>query len=162
MDTFVAWVQATHFSQAIVGSLWVWPLCETIHFIGLSLIVGVVGLFDLRLMGFFADIPVAAIRRLMPAAIVGFLCNLTTGIVFLAGHPEQYAHNIAWWAKVSFLAIAGLNAVIFEKAMAQRIFTAPAPKEMPLAAKMIGAVSLVAWIGVLYWGRMLPFIGDAY
>ena len=31
-----------------------------------------------------------------------------------------------------------------------------------MLAKAIGAVSIVAWFGVLFWGRMLPFVGNAF
>ena len=34
--------------------------------------------------------------------------------------------------------------------------------DTPLGAKIIGAVSLISWLGVLYWGRMLPFIGNSF
>jgi hypothetical protein len=34
--------------------------------------------------------------------------------------------------------------------------------DTPRAVKMIGLVSLVAWFAVLYCGRMLPFLGDAF
>ena len=37
-----------------------------------------------------------------------------------------------------------------------------AGEDTPACAKIIGVVSIVAWMGVLYWGRMLPFIGDAF
>jgi hypothetical protein len=37
-----------------------------------------------------------------------------------------------------------------------------AGEDTPAAAKAIGAVSIFAWFAVLYWGRMLPFIGNAY
>jgi len=90
MDPFVAWLKTTSLSQAIVLTRWVWPLCETLHFIGLSLVVGVVGFFDLRLMGFMKRIPVVAVRDLMPFALAGFTLNLITGIIFLIGLPEQY------------------------------------------------------------------------
>ena len=110
MDAFVTWLQATPLSQAIVYHTWIWPACETLHFIGLALIIGIVGFFDLRLIGFFKRIPVNAARDLMPFAIAGFVLNLVTGVIFLIGHPEQYAHNIAWWYKVGSLALAGLNA----------------------------------------------------
>ena len=33
-------------------SLWGWPICESLHFLGLCLLIGAIGLFDLRLMGF--------------------------------------------------------------------------------------------------------------
>ena len=162
MDTFVAWLQQTPLSQTIVYKTWIWPAAETIHFIGLALVIGIVGFFDLRLIGFFRRIPVNAVRDLMPFAVAGFLLNLFTGLIFLIGHPEQYVHNIAWWFKVGCLALAGLNALLFETAIARRVTTMGPGDTTPAGAKVIGVVSLVAWFGVLYWGRMLPFIGNAF
>jgi len=162
MDAFVTWLQSTALSQAIVYQLWVWPAAETVHFVGLALVIGIVGFFDVRLMGFFRQIPIAAVRDLMPFALAGFLLNLFTGLIFLIGHPEQYVHNPSWWMKVAFLGIAGLNALIFELVVAKRTVPLAAGEDTPAAAKVIGVVSLVAWIGVLVWGRMLPFVGDAF
>ena len=82
--------------------------------------------------------------------------------VFLIGHPEQYARSMAWWFKVGSLALAGLNAAIFESGIGARTVPLPAGVDTPLAAKAVGVVSLIAWFGVLYWGRMLPFIGSAF
>lgn len=162
MDGFVAWLQATRLSQAIVFNTWIWPACETLHFIGLALVIGTAGFFDLRLLGLFKRIPVAAARELMTFALAGFLLNLTTGLIFLIGHPEQYAHNVAWWAKVGFLAAAGVNALAFEAMVAGRAMAVADGADTPAAAKAVGLVSLIAWFGVLYWGRMLPFIGGAF
>jgi hypothetical protein len=162
MDAFVHWVRATALSNTINSTIWIWPLCETIHFIGLSLVIGCVGFFDLRLMGFFKRVPVSAARGLMPFAIVGFILNLATGLVFLIGLPEQYAHNRAWWFKVGFLGLAGLNALLFETLLSRRVLRLEAGDDTPAAAKLIGAASLLSWFAVLYWGRMLPFIGDAF
>src|SRR4051794_22901778 len=163
MDSFVAWIQTTALSQAIVSITWVWPACESLHFIGLALVIGIVGFFDLRLIGFFRRIPVRAAHELMPFALLGFGVNLVTGLVFLIGHPEQYVHNIAWWYKVGSLAVAGLNAGVFELAGIGAL-TGPlgAGDDTPLLAKAVGAVSIAAWFSVLYWGRVLPFVGNAY
>jgi hypothetical protein len=162
MDSFVAWLQATRLSQAIVYHTWIWPACETLHFIGLALVIGIAGFFDLRLLGLFRRIPVAAARELMTFALAGFLLNLATGLIFLIGHPEQYAHNVAWWAKVGFLAAAGVNALAFETKVAGSAMAVSDGADTPIAAKAVGLVSLIAWFGVLYWGRMLPFIGNAF
>ena len=162
MDTFVTWLQATRLSQAIVFNTWVWPACETLHFIGLALVIGTVGFFDLRLIGFFRRVSVSAARELMPLAIAGFALNLSTGLVFLIGHPEQYAHNIAFWYKVGSLALAGLNAAIFETWVGARTVHLESGADTPLSAKAIGVVSIVAWFSVLVWGRMLPFVGNAF
>jgi hypothetical protein len=34
--------------------------------------------------------------------------------------------------------------------------------DAPFAAKLIAASSLFLWLGVIYWGRMLPFLGSAF
>ena len=162
MDAFVAWLQTTALSHAIVSYLWVWPAAETAHFIGLALIIGTVGFFDLRLAGAFKSVPVSAAHELMPFALVGFAVNALTGVIFLIGHPEQYAHNVAWWWKVGCLALAGLNAVVFELTIGTRTVRLGAGDDTPVAAKAIGVISILAWFGVLFWGRMLPFIGNAY
>ena len=162
MDAFVDWLRATPLSQAIVYRIWVWPLCETLHFVGLAMIIGIAGFFDLRLMGFFKQIPVDDARELMPLAVIGFLLNLITGVTFVIGHPEQYAHNPAWWWKVGFLTLAGINALIFQVAVGRHTVGLGAGADTPMTAKTIGAVSLIAWFGVLYFGRMLPFLGGAF
>ena len=162
MDPFVVWLKSTTLSQAIVFNTWIWPLCETLHFIGLSLLLGIVGLFDLRLMGLLKRAPLAAVRELMPFALGGFALNVITGCIFLIGLPEQYVHNSAWWMKVLFLGIAGINAAIFELTVGPGVLSVGPGDPTTMRMKALGAVSLTAWLGVLYWGRMLPFIGNAY
>jgi len=162
MDALVVWLQATALSKAIVFQTWVWPAAETIHFIGLALLMGIVGLLDLRLMGFFPAVPIPAFREMVPFALAGFALNVFSGVIFLIGHPEQYVHNISWWLKVVSLVIAGANAAIFEATVAPQVMTLAPGQPTSIATKCFGAISLAAWMSVLYWGRMLPFIGDAY
>jgi hypothetical protein len=162
MDGLVAWLQATSLSHAIVFRTWIWPAAETLHFFGLALVIGTVGFFDLRLMGFFPRVSIAAAREIVPFAVAGFALNVATGFIFLVGHPEQYVHNLAWWMKVGSLVLAGLNALVFEWRIAPRIAALDAGAALPFGARCIGFVSLAAWMSVLYWGRMLPFVGNAY
>ncbi len=162
MMEFALWLRETPISQTIRALPWLWPVAECVHFIGLALVIGVAGLFDLRLMGVLRHVPVAAVKALMPWAIVGFGLNLVTGVMFLVGTPDQYLTNIAWWAKVGCLCLAGLNAFVFETRLGERALAVPAGGDTPGAVKVVGAVSLLSWLGVLYWGRMLPFIGHAF
>jgi hypothetical protein len=162
MNAFVVWLESTGLSRGIVHYRWIWPLCEIIHFIGLSLVIGIAGFFDLRLMGFMKRVPVSAARDLMPLAIAGFIMNLATGTTFFIGTPHQYVGNVAWWAKMFCLMLAGLNAMFFETTVGARTINLGAGDDTPRSAKMVGAVSLASWLGVLYWGRMLPYIGNAF
>lgn len=162
MNEFVQWLGATPVSVAINQSTWIWPFCETLHFIGLSLVLGLTGFFDLRLMGFFRRVPIGTAHGLMPIAVAGFAVNVVTGLVFLIGLPNQYVHNRMWWFKVGFLTLAGVNALVYEKTMSVTALTLEPDAETPGRLKLIGLVSLVSWMAVLYCGRMLPFLGDAY
>jgi hypothetical protein len=161
-----AWIvttlKATTVSHWMIQLSWLWPLCETLHFVGLALLVGVVGLLDLRLLGFVRRLPVAAVHSLIPWGILGFVINLATGVLFFVGAPDQYIDNVAWWAKIAFLVIAGLNVLYFETTQATRALAIGAGEDTSRHLKVIAAVSIVSWFMVLYWGRMLPFIGTAF
>ena len=162
MDVFVHWLRATPASEWINSSRWIWPLCESLHFMGLSLLVGITGFFDLRLMGFFKRVSIGAARDLMPFALVGFAVNVITGLVFLTGLPEQYANNPVWWYKVGFLMLAGLNALVYETRLSAKVLALEPGADPPTAVRLVGLVSLVSWFAVLYCGRMLAFLGDAF
>ena len=162
LDVFVLWLRATPASEWINRSTWIWPLCEALHFIGLSLLIGITGFFDLRLMGFFRRVSVGAAKDLMPLALAGFAINAATGLVFLIGLPEQYAHNRVWWFKLGFILLAGLNALLYETRLAGKVLAIEPGADTPGSVKLVGLVSLVLWFAVLYSGRMLPFLGDAF
>jgi hypothetical protein len=158
----VGWVANWQLSTYLRNISWVWPLCETIHFIGLAMVVGVAGFFDLRLLGFFNRVPISACKEFMPWAMVGFALNVISGFVFLIIFPAQYAYSQTWWFKVFFLLIAGANALVFETRMGERMVALQPGEASPAAFRAIGALSLVSWFFVLYFGRMLPYLGAAY
>lgn len=161
LQHFAVWLHATAPSQWVGSWPWTWPICETLHFIGLSLLVGIVGMLDLRLMGFLKQIPLPALKQMLPYGIAGFVINLITGGIFIVGAPEQYVTNFAFWMKMLFLVISGLNVLYFETTQGQTVLTIGPDELMPTPFKIAGAVSLFSWFMVLYWGRMLPFLGNA-
>lgn len=162
MADFATWLHHTTISVALQGQVqWLWPVCESLHFAGLALLLGVAGMFDLRLMGLMKKVPIAVVAEFMPWAVVGFVINLTTGLIFVISEPAQYFSNPTWWVKVAFLVAAGLNAIVYQAAFASRAARLPPDADTPTSFKIIGALSLVSWLGVLWAGRMLPFIGAA-
>ena len=161
-DSLVTWLKSTALSDAMTQLPWLWPLCETLHFIGLALLVGAAGLFDLRLLGLLKRIPPSAAMQMRPWAALGVAINLITGLMFFVGAPDQYLWNPAWWGKLLFLAIAIANVAFFETKHGRTMLEMSADAATPLSFKIAGAVSLISWLAVLYFGRMLPFIGQAF
>jgi len=164
IQVFSTWLHHTTLSWAVAGGVpWIWPLCETLHFMGLALLVGIVGVLDLRMLGVAKALPLGPLQRLMPWAILGFTINLVTGFLFFTGDPTQYLHNVAFAWKLIFIGLAGVNVILFYvTGLYRRVDNVAAGHDVPPAAKLVAAVSLVLWIGVMYWGRMLPFIGNAF
>jgi hypothetical protein len=164
VESFSTWLKGTSLSWAAAGGYpWLWPASETLHFIGMTLLIGIVGLLDLRVLGFVKGLPIAPLNRLLPWGILGFFINLITGVIFFAGDPFQYIHNNVFWAKMAFIAIAGVNVGIFYLTDISRQVDEVGPGEdAPRSAKIIAAASLFLWFGVMYFGRMLPFLGGAF
>src|SRR3954447_25010876 len=100
MYGFISWLEATPVSVTMRNITWVWPACESLHFMGLCLLIGGAGFLDLRLMGFMRTVPMSAAKAFMPYAITGFAVNLFTGSAFFIMAPGMYAFSLAWWAKM--------------------------------------------------------------
>jgi hypothetical protein len=162
LDAFAVWLRGTGLSEAIRVTPWLWPLCEILHFFGLSLLIGVAGFFDLRLLGFMRRVPTSAAWALMPWAKAGFALAALTGVTFFVGAPDQYISNPAFYGKIAFLLVASLNAAYFEAVYRRQVERQELDVRAPGAFTVIGGVSIVSWFFVIYWGRMLPFIGNAF
>ena len=145
---------------------WFLPLCEALHFIGMALLVGVVGVLDLRMLGMAKGLPLGPLQRLMPWAVLGFVINLVTGFVFIAGNPRQYIGpplSLSFAAKMLFIVLGGLNVILFYVSGLKRVVDGvEAGHDAPLGAKVSAAVSLFLWVGVMYLGRMLQFFGKSF
>ncbi|MEP7304367.1 MAG: DUF6644 family protein [Acidobacteriota bacterium] len=158
------WLHGTNLSWAARGGLpWLWPLCETLHFIGMAMLIGIVGLLDLRMLGLLKGLPLRPLQRLLPWGVAGFVINLLTGITFYSGDPFQYIDNNVFWLKMGFIALAGVNVLLFyATGLSDRVNQVGAGERVPGAARAVAAASLLLWLGVIYWGRMLPFLGGAF
>ena len=81
-------------------------------------------------------------------------------MVFFIAKPEQYTMNYAFYWKIWLVVAAGANALYFT------IFDGACllepGREAPRASKLIAASALCLWVGVLFFGSMLPFLGDAF
>jgi hypothetical protein len=161
MHAFQIWLIKTIVAHSPVVTLmrthWAWPIAESLHFLGLSLLIGCVGTFDLRLLGVARRVPIAAVHRFIPWGLLGFAINIGSGLMFLLTEPDQYILNPSFHFKLLFMTIGGLNAATFYLTSYRRVFGPDAPLDAPTHAKVIAAISLCAWMGVIVGGRLLTF-----
>lgn len=148
------WGQDTGIA-ALMVMRWSWPIAEMLHFSGICLLFGSVGLFDLRMLGFARGISLGALRPLIPFGVAGFVVCAITGCAFLVTAPDQYLYNPAWQTKMALLAGAGLNMVLFYLTVGSRVHALPDNAIAPLSARLFAVVSLGCWAGVVTCGRVI-------
>jgi hypothetical protein len=140
------------------SSMWVWPILEDLHFIGLILIIGAFGALNVRILGFLKQLPVAPLHKFIPWGIGGFVVNIVTGLLFFMGMPGFYTPNIVFQIKMFTIVLAGANLLLFYCTSAFRSIEHLGPGEdAPLFAKLIAASSIILWIAAIVLGRYIPF-----
>jgi H+/Cl- antiporter ClcA len=157
------WPSVEHF---LINNTWAWPLCEILHFVGLILLFGAVGSFDLRLLGLGRGLSYSLLNRLVPWGVFGFALCVATGLVFVTGieanvpeHPYVVLKTNPWLQlKLLFILLAGLNLLVFHVTGTARAVERLGPNDVaPTLAKVIGGTSLALWVGVVYFGRLIPW-----
>ena len=167
METLGMLLESPALARFVSVHPWAWPSCEIVHFFGMALLIGTVGILDLRLLGVAKGLPVKQLQGLIPWGVFGFILSLLTGIVFVSGDalttPIHRFDNLAFQVKMLFMALAGINILAFYLTGVSRAVDAVGPgDDAPMSAKVIGAVSLFLWIGVVYFGRMIMYEDDLY
>jgi hypothetical protein len=136
----------------VLDNPWVWPILEVFHFVGLCLLFGIVLLVNLRLLGFVTGVAFADVHRLLPWAIVGLGINIVTGMLFFLASPAQYTENSAFVWKIALILIAGV-ALLYPT-------MSPDQDRTPLGGRIVAAGSICLWVGVIFLGRYLPYLGS--
>jgi uncharacterized membrane protein len=146
---------------AMVNYKWCWAASETVHFVGLSLLFGVLLLVDLRMLGFLKGLSFPTLHRLLPWGILGFGLNVVTGIFFFIGAPANfYVTNSLFFWKMGLILVGGANALYFT--VFEQPWSLGAGDAPPVTAKVAAASGIAVWVGVLFCGQMLPFIGHSF
>ena len=163
MVDLIAWLNASSLHSTLASSAWMFPAGETLHFIGLAMLFGFVAALDLRMLGIGRQIPIEYLHKFLPWGVLGFVLTLLTGLLFIVAAPDQYLLSWVFWSKIVFILLAGANVLVFYAlGIYDEVEHLGAGEDAPRAAKAIAATSLVLWVGVMFWGRMLPFLGDAF
>jgi hypothetical protein len=157
--SFCEWLANTPGSIALHESLFMYPLIESLHVLTLCLFVGMTMMLDLRLTGLaLTRVPVAnVVSRLQPLMFVGFAVMVASGLLLFYAIPVRSYQNIFFRAKVIFLLLAGLNALMFHTGVFRSVASWGRELTPPIRARRAGMASLVLWAGVIVTGRLIAY-----
>ena len=145
-----------------MNSPWVWPTAESIHFLGLCLLIGCVGVFDLRMLGIGRGISYVQMHKLVKVGVFGYVLNVTTGIMFLTTAPDQYLFNPAFQSKLLFMLVAGFNMLWFYAHHSVSVKMTDSVASLTYRVKAIAMISLLCWMAVIICGRLITYFRPPY
>ena len=152
-------LEVTRVGTMVRESLYGFPILVGTHIMGLVLSVGTLVWFDLRLLGVaLQSVAVSRVyRRLIPWATCGFGVMFTTGALLFTGYASTAYQNPFFRIKMSALALAGLNALLYHLVTERGQKHWDAAERPPGAARAAGLVSIVLWAIVILCGRMMSY-----
>jgi hypothetical protein len=158
-DALLGALEEGSIASAMRDSLWLYPLVETIHIIGFSILVGAVVMFDLRILGISKRISVRLLaRHLLPWSVGALLLIVPTGTLMFASEATDLVSNRAFVVKMLLLMLAGTNAGAFHLGSFRDVELWDQNTPAPAGAKLHAIASMLIWAGVITCGRMIAYL----
>ncbi|HLK48347.1 MAG TPA: DUF6644 family protein [Bryobacteraceae bacterium] len=156
---FCEWLQSLPLASGVKASSWQFPVIESIHSLGLSVMLWPAALLDMRLLGIvMKKRPVSRVAaQFLPWVWAGFVTMVLTGVVLFASEAVKCYNSPFFRAKLVLLVLAGLNALLFHTTIFRDVASWDEKTATPLRARVAGACSLAIWIGVVAMGRALAY-----
>ena len=159
MLALLTWLQATTIATSIRDSLFVFPLLESAHVIGLALVFGTIAVIDLRLLGVASR--ERSFQRLSSDILkwtwAAFALTALTGSLMFMTNAVVYAHNVSFLTKMALLVLAGVNTLVFELTDGRTAHRWDLSPSAPRVGRIVATLSLVIWIAVIFAGRIIGF-----
>lgn len=156
---FCKWLEQSWVGGGVRESLWLFPAIETLHLLGMAVLIATVATVDLRLLGWILrQQPVSLIaRRLVPWSWKAFAVQVMTGLVLFSSEAVKVYGNPAFRLKMLLIVLAGIQVLIFDRTVYRNVANWDEGSP-PVSARISGAVSLLLWIGVVAAGRFIGFV----
>lgn len=153
-----AWLAATPVAVAMRDGVWLYPIVETIHIVGFSILVGAVAMFDLRVLGCARRLPVRELGgHLLPWAMGSLLLIVPAGLLMFASGPADFVANPTFGWKLALIAVAGINAALFHVGVYRGVAAWDVHTQAPPGARAHAVLSLLLWVAVIACGRLLAY-----
>jgi uncharacterized membrane protein len=146
------------FLEDWLAASWGFPACETLHFTGLALLMGVTLLVNLRLLGLLNDLTFSSVHRFLPLGILGFGMTMISGMLMFNSDIGRYAELSAFFLKMVLTAVAGIS-VLYVTTF-DDTWTLGEGARTALRHKIFAVSTTLLWMGIMWIGRMLPALGS--
>jgi hypothetical protein len=151
---YFEWIEASLLGNTVRQSLWLFPVIQSFHLLGLSVLGGSVLIVDLRMMGLgLRGHAIATVaREARPWFVLALLVTLVTGVGLFASEAIKCYYNTSFWVKITTLPVAIAVTLLVRDRLARGAGLAATT-----ATRVVGLSSLGLWLLVAAAGRWIGF-----
>lgn len=150
------WLEAVGVGDWARGSATVYPIANVVHVLGVVMLVGAIGVVDLRIAGAWRQLPLLPLSRaLTPVAAAGLALQVASGLVLFAADGEALSGSTTFQVKLVLIALALSNALVFRfrwRRVRPGELYVPSPVERASAL-----ASLLLWLAIAVLGRLIAY-----
>src|SRR5215471_6874931 len=152
-------LESSALATRIRESLLLFPMLESFHVIGLTMVFGTIAIIDLRLLGLASTHrPFTRIANdVLKWTWAAFGLTAITGALMFTTNAGVYFHNFYFRSKMLLLLLAGINMLVFELTAGRSVEQWDKNGSAPLSGKTMAALSIVLWISIIFLGRWIGF-----
>ena len=159
MNDILIFIYSNPLAQTIRENELLFPWIEAIHVLAVTLVIGSIALVDLRLIGVRAlNRAISNIsKELLPITWMAFLAAAITGAILFTSNALSYSQNFYFISKMILLGLAGINMMFFQLIIGKNLDSWNHYQQLPIAARIAGAISLTLWLSIIVCGRWIGF-----
>lgn len=157
-EAAAAAIDASALAQTLRASIWLYPLVNTGHVVGIALLFGAIVPLDLRLLGRRRILPLDQLAgTLIPVALIGLLLAASTGLLLFVTRPLDYIGEPLFAIKLLLIGCAVINAGLLHRSARWRLTSAATAEPLRLSWRLAGLLSIVLWLAVITAGRLIGY-----
>lgn len=151
---FLAWLEATGLAEWVRSSSPGYPSMIALHAVGMAVMVGLSLLLDLRVLGWFAGIPLQALQRFFGLAWLGFGINFLSGSALFSAQATSYIVDWVFMTKMTLVLFGAITAAILQPAVAKAV----PGGQISGGIKAVAGLAIVFWVVAIVMGRLTAYL----
>ena len=156
MKQFAEWLSTTAPSVFIQNhNSWAIPTIQSIHIVGIAIVLGSVFMIDLRLLGWAGmDQTLRQTTSRFGPWLTGALwLMLVTGILMVIGEPVRELITFSFWLKMFLVAVGTVIAVILQRTIRKREDSEAGGRLL----KPLAVITFSIWACIIVLGRLIAY-----
>jgi hypothetical protein len=160
IESLLAGLESSSPAVMLRNSLWIYPVVNAGHILGIALLVGGVLPLDLRLLGLWPKVPLLPLYRVLGATVaVGVVLALVCGFLLFSTRATAYFGSAVFMSKMILVAAGLVNGLLMRLTVSPQ-YPPPwfAENRIPPRVRLSALVSLLIWPTALVLGRLIAYV----